>query len=42
MVMNSPKHKMIIAEGNGHDIMTENPLLVLNTIVELVNTVKSK
>ena len=42
MVMNSPKHKLVIAEGNGHDIMTENPELVLNTIVDLVNTIKSK
>jgi len=42
MVMNSPKHKLVIAEGNSHDIMTENPYLVLNTVVDLVNTIKSK
>jgi pimeloyl-ACP methyl ester carboxylesterase len=42
MVMNSATHKLIIAEGNGHDIMTENPQLVLNTIIELVNTIRSK
>jgi len=42
MVKNSKKHKLIIAEGNGHDILTENPELVLNTIIELVNTIKSK
>jgi pimeloyl-ACP methyl ester carboxylesterase len=41
MVMNSEKHKLIVAEGNGHDIMTENPMLVLNEIVELVNKFKS-
>jgi pimeloyl-ACP methyl ester carboxylesterase len=40
MVLNSKKHKLIIAEGNGHDILTENPGLVLNTIIELVNTIK--
>lgn len=42
MVLNSKKHKLIIAEGNGHDILTENPELVLETIIELVNTIKSK
>jgi pimeloyl-ACP methyl ester carboxylesterase len=35
MVMNSEKHKLIIAEGNSHDIIEENPELVLNTIIEL-------
>jgi len=42
MVMYSPKHKLIIAEGNGHDIVEENPGLVLETIIELVNTIKSE
>jgi pimeloyl-ACP methyl ester carboxylesterase len=42
MVMNSTKHKLIIADGNGHDILTENPKLVLNTIIELASTIKSK
>jgi pimeloyl-ACP methyl ester carboxylesterase len=42
MVMNSIKQKMIIAEGNGHDIMTENPAIVLNAVIELVKTIKSK
>lgn len=42
MVMNSPKHKLVIAEGNGHDIMTENPELVLKSIVDLVTTIKSE
>ena len=35
MVRGSEKHKLIIAEGNSHDIVKENPELVLNTIVEL-------
>jgi len=39
MVMNSQKHKLIIAEGNNHDVVQENPELVLNTIIELVNRI---
>jgi pimeloyl-ACP methyl ester carboxylesterase len=42
MVMNSEKHKMIIAEGNNHDILEENPGLVLNTIIELSKSIKSE
>ena len=42
MVMNSEKHKMIIAEGNNHDIVDENPKLVLNTIIELINIINSE
>lgn len=42
MVTNSSKHNLIIAEGNGHDIITENPELVLNTVVELVKTNRLK
>jgi pimeloyl-ACP methyl ester carboxylesterase len=42
MVMNSEKHEMIIAEGNNHNIVDENPELVLNTIMELVNRIKSE
>ena len=42
MVMNSEKHKLIIAQGNHHDILAENPELVLNTIVELTNIIKSE
>ncbi|MFC2156711.1 alpha/beta fold hydrolase [Acidobacteriota bacterium] len=41
MVMNSENHRLIIAVGNNHDIVTENPDLVINTIVELVNRIKS-
>jgi len=40
MVRNSENHKLFIAEGNNHDILMENPELVLNTVVELVNQIK--
>lgn len=42
MVMNSPIHKLIVAEGCGHDIMTENPELVLRSIIELADTIRQK
>ena len=42
MVMNSDIHKLLIAEGNNHDIVEENPKLVLNTIIELINRIKSE
>ena len=42
MVKNSEKHELRIAEGNNHDIVEENPELVLNTIVELVKRVKAE
>lgn len=42
LVMNSEKHKLLIAEGNNHDIVEENPELVLNTIIELVNTLREQ
>lgn len=42
MVMNSEKHKLVIAEGNNHDIVEENPELVLTTIIDLVNRVRSE
>jgi pimeloyl-ACP methyl ester carboxylesterase len=41
MVRNSAKHELLIAEGNNHDIVDENPELVLRTIAELVNRTKS-
>lgn len=41
MVKNSENHQMIIAEGNSHDIIRENPELVINAIKEMVNTIKS-
>lgn len=42
MVMNSEKHKLIIADGNGHDIISENPKLVIITILELVTRFRSR
>jgi pimeloyl-ACP methyl ester carboxylesterase len=42
MVMNSAKHKLLIAEGNNHDIVEENPEFVLNAILELVNRINSE
>jgi len=42
MVVNSENHTLRIAEGNNHDILFENPELVLNTIKELINRIKSK
>ncbi len=36
MVKKSENHKLIIAEGNNHDIPEENPYLVMNTILDLV------
>lgn len=42
MVMNSEKHKLIIAQGNTHDILAENPELVVNTIIELISIIKSE
>ena len=41
MVMNSEKHQLLIAEGHNHDILDENPELVLDAIIELVNRVKT-
>ena len=42
MVMNSERHKLIIAQGNNHDILAENPELVLNTVIELIDIVESE
>ena len=41
MTMNSEEHRLIIAEGNSHNTIDENPELVLNTIIELTNIIKS-
>ena len=41
MVKNSEKHELLIAEGNSHMIIAENPKLVLNTIIELVSEIKA-
>lgn len=40
MVMNSKSHKLIIAEMNNHDIVMENPELILNTIIELTRSIQ--
>jgi len=41
MVINSENHKLLIAEGNNHDITSENPDIVLSTIIELINTINA-
>jgi pimeloyl-ACP methyl ester carboxylesterase len=41
MVMHSDKHQLLIAQGHNHDILEENPELVLQAIVDLVNRVRS-
>jgi len=41
MVKNSEKHELLIAEGNSHNIVAENPTLVLSTIIEIINLIKS-
>ncbi|NHK31933.1 MAG: alpha/beta hydrolase [Asgard group archaeon] len=40
MVEKSEKHALLIAEGNSHNIINENPELVLKTIIDLVNAIK--
>ena len=42
MVMDSAKHELLIAKGNNHDIVDENPELVLETIADLVNRIESE
>ncbi len=39
MVMNSAKHQLLIAEENHHDIVEENPELVIKTIIELIERI---
>jgi len=39
MVRHSDKHQLLIAEGNNHDIVEENPELVLNSTIEFVNRI---
>jgi len=41
MVINSKNHKLLIAEGNNHDITSENPDIVINTIIDLINTINA-
>jgi len=40
MVEKSEKHQLIVAEGNSHMIISENPELVLKTIIDLVGSIK--
>ena len=42
MVMNSKNHQQIILDGIGHDIMTENPKLVQNTLIDLIKSINVK
>jgi len=37
MVRHSEQHQLLIAEGNNHDIVEENPGLVLDTIIAMVD-----
>jgi len=39
MMMGSEKHQLLIAEGNHHDIVEENPELVIQTIIELIGNI---
>lgn len=39
MVADSDRHRMVIAHGNGHDIVAENPELVVSTIAQLVREI---
>lgn len=41
IVKNSEKHELLIGKENSHMIIAENPKLVLTTIIELVNEIKS-
>lgn len=41
MVGNSEKHKLILAPDNSHNMIEENPELIINTIVDLVNQIRS-
>lgn len=40
MVVDSEKHQLLIANGHNHDILEENPELVLDAIIELVKRVR--
>ena len=41
IIMNSDKNKLVIAEGNNHDIVEENPELVIQTILELTDWINT-
>ena len=40
MVVSSEKHKLILAEDNSHNLIEENPELIITSIVDLVNQIK--
>jgi pimeloyl-ACP methyl ester carboxylesterase len=40
LVAGSENHRMVIAEGNHHDIVQENPDLVIETITELIDQIR--
>jgi len=42
MVITSENHKLVIAEDNSHNIIEENPTLIISTIVDLVNEISAK
>ena len=42
MVAESESHRMVIAQGNNHDIVEENPELVVSTISRLVREIASE
>lgn len=42
MVVDSERHRMVIAQGNNHDIVDENPELVVSTIAQLVSEIVSE
>ena len=42
MVADSERHRMVIADGNNHDIVGENPELVVSTIAGLVGDIVSE
>ena len=41
MVADSERHRMVIAHGDNHDIVDENPKLVVSTIAQLVSEIVS-
>ncbi|MBN2416821.1 alpha/beta fold hydrolase [bacterium] len=42
MVADSENHKMVIAEGNHHHIIYENPELVLHTLIEMAQRISGR
>ncbi|MBU0596127.1 alpha/beta hydrolase [Candidatus Bipolaricaulota bacterium] len=42
MVLGSEEHTLLVAEGNSHNVVSENPELVLDSIIELINRINSE